>query len=587
MREAERSEAEEVERFRRLDELFEHVSALPADQQAARLDAECADDPALRAEVAALLDVDDSAETLLGGVIEAGLGWLSDGPPPPERLGPYRVVEEIGRGGLGTVYLAERDDAEFQMQVAIKVVRPEVRTPELEHRLLRERQILAGLEHPNIAHILDGGTTEDGAPFLVMERIEGEPITSHCRRHGLSIRDQLELFRAVCDAVHYAHRNLVLHRDLKPSNILVTDGGVPKLLDFGIAKVLHGDTPAVFATDTPTLTRPGTRLLTPEYASPEQVLGRPLTTASDVYSLGVLLFELLTGERPYRIDDPRPSEIERVVCGVEPERPRDVLWRRDERPLWGEDLDTIVAMALRKEPERRYASVEQLAEDLRRYSGDLPVLARRDSLGYRTTKFFRRHRVPVVAAALVLTTLLTAVVVTTFQARVAEHESERAEMVADFLVDLFEISDPSRSRGATVTAREVLDQGARRLGWQLRDRPLLRTTLMTTIGRVYRQLGLLDASDELLTEALDVRRRDLPEGAPDVVIGLRELGLLRWEQGALDESEALLREALSIERRHRGDSPSSSEILQDLAALLGERGDSAARGLLDEALAIR
>ncbi|MEM8933230.1 MAG: serine/threonine-protein kinase, partial [Acidobacteriota bacterium] len=487
-----REPSREVEHFRRVEALFDRASELPENRRAAFLNAECGDDAALRAEVADLLGFDSDAESRLGAAVGAGLEWIADGPPPPERLGPYRVIEEIGRGGLGTVYLGERDDAQFRMQVAIKVVRPEMRTPELERRLRRERQILAGLDHPNIARILDGGTADDGAPYLVMERVDGELITDYVRRARLSTRRRVELFRTVCDAVHFAHRNLVLHRDLKPSNILVADGDVPKLLDFGIAKVLHGDAPEVLADGARTLTRPGMRPLTPEYASPEQVLDQPLTTGSDVYSLGVLLYELITDERPYTIDDPRPTEIERIVCTVEPERPRVIARRRGERPAWGEDLDNIVAMALRKEPERRYASVEQLSEDLRRYLLDLPVLARRDSVGYRTVKFFRRHRVPVIAAALVLATLIAAVVVTSRQARVADRERQRAEAnlalaeeqrqsaeeqrrsaeeVADFLVELFEISDPSRSRGATVTAREVLDQGAKSLGWDLRDRP--------------------------------------------------------------------------------------------------------------------
>ncbi|MEO1083827.1 MAG: protein kinase, partial [Acidobacteriota bacterium] len=301
----------------------------------------------------------------------------------------------------------------------------------------------------------------------------------------------------------------------------------PKLLDFGIAKGLPGDVAAAGAT-AGAETQPGARLLTPEYASPEQVLGQTLTTASDVYSLGVLLFELVTGHRPYELDGLRPSQVEQLVCEEEPAPARQQAQARGVAPTWGDDLDVILAMALRKEPGRRYASAEQLAGDVDRYLRQLPVIARKDSVPYRAAKFVRRNRLGVATAALVLTVLLAAVAVTSHQARVAERERaraeaglasaqqqrERAEEVAGFLVDLFEINDPGRARGETVTAREVLDQGAARIGWQLRDRPQLRTTLMTTIGRVYRQLGLLEASEGLLEEALEIRRRDFDEGAP-------------------------------------------------------------------------
>ncbi|MEO1365636.1 MAG: serine/threonine-protein kinase, partial [Acidobacteriota bacterium] len=589
-----------VERFRRLEELFRRAGELRGAARSAFLDAECPDADERR-EVEELLELESTADAELGAAVESGLGLVGRALSAPDRLGPYRVAGELGRGGLGTVYLADRDDAQFEMQVAIKVVRPEVRTADLEQRLRRERQILAGLEHPNIARILDGGTTDDGVVYLVMERVDGQPISHYCRDRGLSVDERLRLFHTVCGAVHHAHRSLVLHRDLKPSNILVTDDGVPKLLDFGIAKDLPGDEPAVGdVTGAGAETRPGARLLTPEYASPEQVLGRTLTTASDVYSLGVLLFELVTGRRPYDLEGLRPSEVERVVCEVAPAPARQQARDRGVKTTWGEDLDVILAKALRKEPERRYASAEQLAGDVDRYLRQLPVIARRDSVAYRATTFVRRNRFGVATAALVLAVLLAAVVITRQQARVAERERaraeanlasaqaqrERAEEVAGFLVDLFEINDPGRSRGETVTAREVLDQGAARIGWQLRERPQLRTTMMTTIGRVYRKLGLLDASEGLVEEALEIRRRDFDEGAPEWVGGLRELGLLRWEQGDFDVALELLREALALEDRYRGPTPVYAETLQDIALVLSIRGERGQEEL-EKALEIR
>ncbi|MEM1182283.1 MAG: serine/threonine-protein kinase [Acidobacteriota bacterium] len=591
-----------VDRFHRLEALFRRASELDPAIRSEFLAVECAEDVELREEVEELLALESTAESQLGAAVDSGLDLLAIASPLPDRLGPYRLVGELGKGGLGTVFLAERDDAQFEMEVAIKVVRPEMRTPDLEHRLRRERQILAGLEHPNIARILDGGTTEAGVVYLVMERVEGEPIHHFCRRGGLSVRRKLELFRKVCDAVHYAHRSLVLHRDIKPSNILVTEDGTPKLLDFGIAKGLAVDRHKVAGADSGggAETLPGAGLLTPEYASPEQVLGQPLTTASDVYSLGALLYELVTGRRPYALEGLRPSQVEAVVCELVPPPARERAADGGLAPDWGGDLDLILAMALRKEPDRRYASVEQLAGDIDRYLREMPVIARRDSLPYRAVKFVRRNRLGVLVALTVLTILLGAVAVTSHQARVAERERaraeaslelaqeerERAEEVADFLVDLFEINDPGRARGESVTAREVLDQGARRLRWQLRNRPELRTLMLSTIGRVYRQIGLLDASETLIEETLSVRRRDLDADSPELIEALREFGLLRWEQAELNESLALLREALALEGQARGLTPAYAEILQDVALVLSDRGESG-RTELERALEIR
>ncbi len=576
-------------RFQRLEELFLAASELPVERHGEFLERQ-ESDPELRREVLELLGHSPGAEQRLGAAIDAGLGWVGSEPDRPERLGPYRVLGELGRGGLGVVFLAERED-QFRIRVAIKVVRPGMGHKGLERRLQRERQILAGLEHPHIARILDGGTTDQGAPFLVMELVHGRPITEFCRERELAIPERLELFRKVCDAVHYAHRSLVLHRDLKPSNILVSDEGVPKLLDFGIAKMLEApDEPWLDEATTATLTGPGVRLLTPEYASPEQVLGRPLTTSSDVYSLGVLLHELLTDDRPYRFDRHRPSQIENVVCERKPQRPSISYHQRSgKKAPWDADLDNIVGMALRKEVERRYASALQLSDDLYNYLHDLPVVAQADSLTYRMRKFVRRHRIAVLAASIVLLTLLSAVVVTTYQAGVAERERRRAEeslviaeqerqkaeTVADFMVDIFEVSDPSRSLGARITAREVLDQGARRIAWQLRDRPGLRTTMMTTMGRVYRKLDLYQDAETLLEEAMaqhSTNRQGVAPGAEEIE-GLRELALLRWDQGHLREAERMLRSSVALAEAQQGTTSSVyADHLMDLGLVLQAGG---------------
>ncbi|MEM6792925.1 MAG: serine/threonine-protein kinase [Acidobacteriota bacterium] len=648
----------DAERWRLLDELFQEAVDLPPRERGAFLGERCRDDADLRREVEAMLAADDAesgaadpgasddpasapsaAKDRLAAIVLSGVddamaedddaraaaeaGLL---PLPFPAVGPYRLIEELGRGGLATVYLGERDDEQFSMQVAIKLVRRGFDSPELLERLRLERQILASLEHPNIARLVDGGTAPDGRPYFVMERIEGERIDLWCERRGLDLRGRLKLFGQVCEAVQAAHRRLVLHRDLKPSNILVTEEGVPKLLDFGIAKLLDQaeGADAVAAQGFTTLTDTGMRLLTPEFASPEQVRGEALTTASDVYSLGVLLYLLVTGERPYTFERARPAEIERVVCEVEPRRPSAVVWDRaagdEEGPTrsslgWprssgGDDLDKILWQVLRKEPERRYGTVASLASDLECYLADLPISARPDTLRYRTGKFVRRHRVPVTAAVLMVLMLVAGVVATTWQAPVAraaqlraeeqrqvaeeqriaaELQRRRAEEAANFMVELFDVSDPFRAEGERrlIDARELIGRGAESLERRLGDAPLLRATLMTTIGRVYRNLALLDESEEQLVEALDLRVGELGESADEVLDGRNELAHLRLDQERYQEAEEIL-EQLKEARRSRGDSERLALTLEHLAIAQRALGRPAeAEALLTEALGLR
>ncbi len=409
-------------------------------------------------------------ELLLATEPEAALALDPDSgnevePEIERRIGPYKLIRELGRGGMGAVYLAERADETFRQRVAIKLIRRGMEVDEVLRRFRHERQILASLDHPNIARLLDGGTTEDGLPYFVMEYIEGEPMDEYCSSHNLPVAEKLQLFRTVCAAVHCAHQNLVIHRDLKPGNILVTDDGVVKLLDFGIAKILNPESFNLTVANTATWLRP----MTPAYASPEQVRGLPLTTSSDVYSLGVVLYELLTGQRPYEVIGTSPREIEEVVCEFEPQRPSTMVNRISTRPAAAGaadrqaatlpeagasepltssakpagrtisanvealrrqiegDLDNIVLMALRKEPQRRYASAEQLAEDIRRHLEGLPVIARPNTFGYLTAKFVRRNKAAVGAAVLVLLTLIAGIIATAWQARKAGAERARAE----------------------------------------------------------------------------------------------------------------------------------------------------------------
>jgi serine/threonine protein kinase/tetratricopeptide (TPR) repeat protein len=393
-------------------------------------------------------------------------------------IGPYRVLRRIGQGGMGAVYLAQRDDAEFKQQVAIKLVKRGMDTEFVLRRFRNERQILAALNHPNIARLLDGGTTSDGRPYFVMEYIEGQPITHYADERRLTTVERLQLFQEVCSAIHYAHQNLVIHRDIKPSNILVTADGTPKLLDFGIAKLLNPD----LAAHTLEATAVAIRLMTPEYASPEQVKGEAITTASDVYSLGVLLYELLTGHRPYRISSRAAHEVARVVCEEEPQKPSTAVRRvetylpadgtasitltpetvsrtRDGNPdklrrrLAG-DLDNIVLMAMRKEPARRYASVDQLANDIRRHLEGRPVIARHDTIAYRATKFIKRHKAGVLAALLILISLIAGAVTTLQQRARAERRFNDVRQLANSF--LFEFHDAIKDLPGSTSARELV-----------------------------------------------------------------------------------------------------------------------------------
>lgn len=526
-----------------------------------------------------------------------------------ERLGPYRIMRKLGSGGMGDVYLAERADEEYQQQVAIKLVRSGVFSKQIQGRLRMERQILATLQHPNIARLLDGGRAPDGTPYLVMEYIDGEPIDAYCDRRRLSIEARIGLVRTVCAAVHYAHQNLIVHRDLKPNNILITPQGVPKLLDFGIAKLLDSRQSA----QTLAVTHAEYRVMTPAHASPEQVRGDVITTASDIYVLGVLLYELLCGCRPFQLIGASLLEMERIICEQEAPPPSEAVARtarespqlladivtcrsstpaRLRKQLRG-DVDNIIGMAMRKDTERRYSSAEQLAADLDRHLSGKPVLAAKDTWLYRTRKFVGRHTLAVAASAAAIVTLAAFATITFVQSQriayerdVATAERTRAEQVSSFLVELFELSDPSRSRGNQVTARELLDIGARRVNLGLADQPETRATLLGTIGTVYQSLGLYSDAVPLLEEGLQSRIRIHGPRHPAVASALRALGDALCDRGDLAGCETRLHAALEMQRSLLG--PTAIEIAPTLTAqakLAQLRGDlDTAERLYDESL---
>ncbi len=436
-----------------------------AERRAVLIAERCRGDRVLQAEVESLLDQTTAVfdECAADAANRRDMPALESG----RRLGAYAIVREIGRGGMGAVYLAERADGAFDRQVAIKVLKRGLDTDEILARFLAERQILARLDHPGIVRVVDAGTSEDGLPYLVMDYVEGVPIAQYAREHHLSVRERLELFRTVCSAVSYAHQHLIVHRDLKPSNILITPGGQVRLLDFGIAKLVEPDA-APFP-----ITVTMFRIMTPEYASPEQVKGEPVTTVSDVYSLGVILYELLTGERPYHLKSHTAEQINKAICEQEPERPSTAVTRSDRqverreevrRQLRG-DLDNIVLKALRKEPQRRYTSVEHLSEDIRRHLDGLPVQARKDTVSYRAGKFLQRYKLPVAAATLFLLALLAGVIASSWEAhraRLAEAKAEKRFAQVRQLAHsvLFDYHDEIASLPGATKVRERLVKDA-------------------------------------------------------------------------------------------------------------------------------
>ncbi len=485
------------ERWKQVKEIFNVALDRSVDEREAFLDEACGGDLSLRQQVERLINshqqagdfIEGRAATTQDSLLTNEIATLPPDPMIGRQVGAYKLVREIGRGGMGAVYLAVRADDQYQKRVALKLVKRGMDTKDILRRFRHERQILASLNHPYIAQLLDGGTTDDGLPYFAMEYVEGKPITNYCDTHKLTIAERLKLFRQVCAAAQYAHQNLVVHRDLKPNNILITADGAPKLLDFGIAKLLNPELSA----QTIDPTTAALRLMTPEYASPEQVRGETVTTASDVYSLGIVLYELLTGHRPYRLKSRLPHDILRTVCEEEPERPSTVINRveattsaegathiplapeivsrtREGQPdklrrrLQG-DLDNIVLMAMRKEPQRRYATINQFSEDIRRHLEGLPVVARKVTFGYRLQKFIARHKPGVAAAAVVVVSLLVGVITTAWQAQVARNQRARAELrfeegrkLANLLI--YKVHDEVEKLAGSTPARELMVKGA-------------------------------------------------------------------------------------------------------------------------------
>jgi len=554
--------------WQRVAAVLDHALELPREQLAEYLDRACAADPALRAQVEALLAADRESDAFLDRSATELVPDLLDAAPPDgdaaptpdaglegRRIGPWRVLHEVGRGGMGTVYRAERADGAFEQQVALKVVKRGLDTEEILQRFRQERQILARLEHPGIARLVDGGATEDGRPWVAMEYVAGEPLTSYCHSRSLGLRAVIALFQQVCRAVQYAHRNLVVHRDLKPGNILVTPDGVAKLLDFGIAKLLRPG-------ESGELTSALELRMTPHYAAPEQVRGEPPTTATDVYALGVILYELLSGARPYRRPTASLKDLEHAILEEEPQPPSAAAGRGEPgqvAPRWRAalrgDLDDIVLMALRKEPDRRYPMAEAFADDLDRYLQGRPVRATRPTVRYRAAKFLRRNRVGVAAGAIVVAGLAAGMSAAWWGARVAAREARSAEAVRDFLIGLFQQAEPTRGSAGTMPVKDLLDLARRSVGTGLGREPETRAELLDVLGDIYAELGLYEQAKPVLLEALELRRRIDGPRHPRTADALASLADLHVDLHDFAEGLALHRQALAMRRAARPSDP--------------------------------
>lgn len=545
-------------------------------------------DPAMRAEIESLMHFEDESANLMQlSAVEFSKDFIEDdGALSGQQVGPYQVIRELGHGGMGAVYLADRIDGKFQQRVAVKLLKREMNTSALRRHFEQEREILASLEHPNIARLLDAGTTDDKIPYLAMEYVDGQPIDEYCNSHDLDLTARLELFRTVCSAVDFAHRNLIVHRDLKPSNIIVTGDGTPKLLDFGISKILSAD-----IGNAATITKLG--VMTPGYASPEQLRNESVTTSTDVYSLGVILYELLSGHRPFEtkegnlgdiyqavieIDPPPPSSISETITRELENMPPTVIdngyeytSRNEMRHTAGQsaaikaqdlqgDLDNIVIKALKKEPERRYRSAETFAEDIKRHLDGLPVTARPDTFTYRAEKFVKRNRFTVVAGSLILIAIIAGIVATLWQARVAAAERDRAQFEAkksrkinDYMLGVLNFSNPNwlssnpkQNRDAKIS--DALDEALKNIDADLADEPEIQGEILFTIGQTFIGQTSYDKAEPLLRRAIEkfAQVSDVP--LPKAMQAKVMLGDALRQKGKNDEAEKLYLEAIEYFR---------------------------------------
>ncbi|MFW6157600.1 MAG: protein kinase domain-containing protein, partial [Balneolaceae bacterium] len=519
-----------------------------------------------------------------------------------QELGSYKIVELIGHGGMGSVYLAERSDDTFDQKVALKVIRRGMDTPSIVGRFKREQQILARLTHPNIAHLYNGGITPEGLPYLIMEYVDGCPIDEYCDRKKLSLVDRLNLFQTVLKAVQHAHNNLIVHRDLKPDNILVTDDGVVKILDFGIAKLLEEDS----GLRTMFQTHRQARILSLGYAAPEQLDQEHVTTATDTYALGILLYRLLCGKHPYEMDGKKLTELEELIQTVtppppssrvdnlSPEQQSDIAHKRSEKPrklvkaLKG-DLDAIVMKALRKRSDMRYLSAGEFIEEIGRYCRGLPVNARKGTLRYQASKFFNRHqkKLSVAAGVLVLTLSFFAFYSyrMTQERNNAEQQAAKAEQISGFIIDIFESNYPENARGDTVPVQDVLREGLRSVE-SLNEQPLVQAEMYSVIGNIFRHMGSYDEASDALEASIDLYESHLDEPSDDLANAYRNMGTLERDHGSLEEADKFLSRSLLL-RETSDDTLLAYDLTMTANVVRQLDQQEKARGMLTRAIEIQ
>jgi len=605
------------ERWKKISRIFDLALTIPKKRRTTYIRQLCKDDPELQQEIDELLDSIEESDRMLDehlekneALLEEFAARLEESPPEPDLdltgsvMGCWKLVQLLGHGGMGSVYRAERIDSEIKQTGALKIMHKNLINAENIRRFRLEQQIQAGLQHPHIASLIEGGVSEDGLPYLVMEYVEGKPLLRYCDELRLNLHQRLDLFGVVCDTVQFAHNNLIVHRDLKPENILVTDDGHVKILDFGIAKLLDPDLYEI----TPRETRPGLHLMSLDYAAPEQVGGETITTATDGYALGILLYELLTGLHPFDdFKDQQYRSVVRTIRETDPTPPSRKLARLDDSGRLREiaearsaepgelakqlngDLDSIVMKALRKEPDERYSSAEQLKTDLRRHTEDQPVLARGDSSRYRIKKFFKRHSAG--AAMALLFVVVVASLVSYYTVQLSEErnearlEAETSEQVTSFMMSLFEASRPENAQGNTVTAQMLLERGVERAE-ALEQQPAIQARMFQEIGRAYRTLGRYDRAEPLVARALEMTRRIYGERHPEVASSLNQQGMLLKEQGDYAAAESLYHQALEIQRETLGGGhPDLAESLNNLGVVNRLNGEyEAAEKYLRESL---
>jgi serine/threonine-protein kinase len=562
---------------RRVHDLLGRLLAVPAPDRSAWLAREVPNDPELRARLLAAVpagSLDAAADAALEPLNFSSPAPTSEDPIVGQRLGAFIVHARLGeQGGMGAVYRGRRADDTFAQEVAIKIIPRGRDTDRVLRRFTLERRVLGLLQHPNIVRILDAGAIADGRPYLVMEWVHGLALDRFSAERDLSLAERLALIQQLCGAVQYAHQHLVVHRDLKPANVLVTPDGAPKILDFGLAKLLDEADP-----DAGLLSRTNERPMTPAYASPEQVRGGPVTTATDVHALGLILYELLTGQRPYRLTSSSASEIERVICEETPELPsRAVRGMTGEPPVPAQrlrgELDAIVMRAIQKAPADRYQTAAALSEDVTRYLTGRPVLARRTSFAYRSGKFIKRHAKGVTAAAAVVIFTAAFVVQNGLHARELAVERDRAQASLSFLVSLFTASDPDKAKGEKLSAVELLDRGAKRLETELQNQPVTRAALLFTLGDVYYRLGRYETAEPLLAESIELQRQVSSRPTLELAEAINALGRV---PGTRHDANKLYEEALQIRRQLlKPDDPLIAQSLTNLANVRYHAGDIA------------